>query len=241
MVQINNVVYTHSSYSDVWPILFGQSKKYSHFSRQTLFTDKIPEGKELPDDWDAVFYDDSKTYTERVIECLKQIDSELLIFSHEDMFLYDNVQHELLDKYAGFLLSEESADCIRLIVAGEHTGIPVDPPGLVRIPRSGTWHFAIQPTMIKKDSFLKLFKAAQKTNIWDLEKTIQKVFVDLEMNAYFCPKKGKKRGKHHFDSLSYPYVATAIVKGKWNTKEYSDVLNPIFVDYSINREERGCR
>ena len=36
-----------------------------------------------------------------------------------------------------------------------------------------------------------------------------------------------KRGAHHYDSSVYPYIATAIVKGKWNVTEYKNELTNI--------------
>jgi hypothetical protein len=42
-----------------------------------------------------------------------------------------------------------------------------------------------------------------------------------------------------YDSLVFPYVATAINKGKWNLNEYHPELNPMFEEYNINPFERG--
>ena len=43
----------------------------------------------------------------------------------------------------------------------------------------------------------------------------------------FAYDQGNKRGRNHWDSNIYPYVATAVVKGKWNLNEYSHKLNTI--------------
>jgi hypothetical protein len=57
----------------------------------------------------------------------------------------------------------------------------------------------------------------------------------------FMARRGdeKRRGLYHYDSFVYPYVATAINKGKWNLNEYTEELNPIFEEYGINPFERG--
>ena len=44
----------------------------------------------------------------------------------------------------------------------------------------------------------------------------------------------KKRGKFHYDSSVYPYVCTAVIKGKWNFKEYKKELYEIFYDKNFN-------
>ena len=45
----------------------------------------------------------------------------------------------------------------------------------------------------------------------------------------------------HFESEVYPYVATGVVKGKWNVSEYPTVLDRIFTDYNIDPSIRGVR
>ena len=44
---------------------------------------------------------------------------------------------------------------------------------------------------------------------------------------------------YHWESFTYPYIATAIVKGKWNTEGYAKQLELIFDEYSINPATRG--
>ena len=52
-------------------------------------------------------------------------------------------------------------------------------------------------------------------------------------------KESKKRGLFHYDSLVWPYIATAINKGKWNTSEYSQELDALSKEYNVNLSERG--
>jgi hypothetical protein len=39
--------------------------------------------------------------------------------------------------------------------------------------------------------------------------------------------------------LVFPYIATAINKGKWNMSEYSKELDFLFKEYNVNPFERG--
>ena len=41
----------------------------------------------------------------------------------------------------------------------------------------------------------------------------------------------------HHDSSTYPYIATAIVKGMWNVSEYPEELKEVFNEYSIDYKE----
>ena len=43
----------------------------------------------------------------------------------------------------------------------------------------------------------------------------------------------------HFDSFVWPYIATAIVKGKWNITQYSKELDLILNESNIDIEKRS--
>jgi hypothetical protein len=48
-----------------------------------------------------------------------------------------------------------------------------------------------------------------------------------------------KRGSNHFDTNVYPYIATALVKGKWIMSEYDEELSPILDKNNIDKNKRG--
>ena len=48
-----------------------------------------------------------------------------------------------------------------------------------------------------------------------------------------------KRGGNHYDTNVYPYIATALVKGKWDVSEYPNELPPILVENNIDHNLRG--
>jgi len=43
----------------------------------------------------------------------------------------------------------------------------------------------------------------------------------------------------HWDSNIYPYIATAVVKGKWDYKCYFEELEELLKVYNINPNKRG--
>ena len=43
----------------------------------------------------------------------------------------------------------------------------------------------------------------------------------------------------HWDSKTYPYIATAIVKGKWNLSEYQSELGFILNSNRVDLSARG--
>ena len=61
----------------------------------------------------------------------------------------------------------------------------------------------------------------------------------LNIKALFHYNNEPKRGMHHYDSKIYPYIATAVVKGKWNLTDYPQELIKILNKNNINVDKRG--
>jgi hypothetical protein len=109
-----------------------------------------------------------------------------------------------------------------------------------RIPRWSKWQFSIQPTLWKREKLMAMLRSAGDQSIWDLEIHGQSWFRKLGLRGYQPTSTGRRRGKHHGDSVIYPYVATAIVKGEWNVSEYPE-LRQLTAAYGIDLQERGER
>ena len=74
------------------------------------------------------------------------------------------------------------------------------------------------------------------TDIMKSEKSTDK-YISCVVDSQLCSFNeiiDKKRGKFHYDSSVYPYVCTAVIKGKWNFKEYKKELYEIFYDKNFN-------
>ena len=84
-------------------------------------------------------------------------------------------------------------------------------------------------------NFVSLLNSTEPLNIWDFE-----LAVPAEGNHYMVRLGDeRKRGIYHCDSIIYPYIATAITKGKWNYGEYMTELDELFNEYGIVPFERG--
>ena len=160
------VFYSHFDYSDIWPLMFGQSNKFLPNKKKYLITNKIEQ--DLDNNWDAIIYDDSKPYQQRVYESLEKIDEKVIIFHHEDMFLLNNPNWEVMDNLID-LVNNEEINLIKLLKASydnteHHTEIKnifYNPENLL---------FAIQPTIVKKDKLIKIYKHTKGDSIWQFEK-----------------------------------------------------------------------
>ena len=222
------IVYTHTDMKDIWPMFFGQLKKYIGDTKVYV---AVNEDDTQISDYIRIIYDDKKEYTERWKEILDKIEEETFMFMHEDMILFDKLNFELLEKYIGYV-SNEVVDSVKLILAGSEFAQSSIDSTLVTNEYS---KFSIQPTITRKSIFKEKVNNVSSLNIWQFEEAISITGKD------FMVKIGgeRKRGIYHYDSLVFPYIATAINKGKWNLNEYTKELNPMFEEYNINPFERG--
>tara|TARA_R110000744_G_scaffold294066_1_gene404343 strand:- start:2030 stop:2710 length:681 start_codon:yes stop_codon:yes gene_type:complete len=219
------VVYTHTDMVDTWNMFFTQLKKY-------LPNNKIYVGvnKEHPDlsDYNQITYNDDIPYTERWKELLSKLNEDIILFLHEDMVLFGEVKLDYIDRYYN-LVKENKVSSVKLIYTNTTRASSDIDNTLVKST------FSIQPTLISKRNFIYLLDSIPSLNIWDFERAVASI------DNHYMVRLGseKQRGIHHCDSIVFPYIATAINKGKWNMSEYNNELNELFGEYNINPFERG--
>jgi hypothetical protein len=228
------VIYTHTDTKDVWVPFFDRMKKYMSQYKTYICVNK--DDVDIPNEYHKIYYDDSKAYTNRLIDSFYQIQEEVIMFTHEDMILYNTPNYDYLDKYSSYV-ENRIADSIKLIPTsnkGQFTKSDID--DTLAVDATGDFHkFSIQPTIIRKSILEEMAKGCGSVTIWQFELAI--VGAGLDFVAYKGDE--QKRGLYHYDSFVYPYIATAIVKGKWNTLEYQKELSDIFAEYNINPFQRG--
>jgi len=236
---ISLIYYSHSDYSDVWKPLFSQTDKYLKKYKKYLFTDNSTE--DFDTDWNVIKYDDKLPYQKRVLHCLDQIEEDIFIFHHEDMFLYSQPDESVL-KDLKKLVEDEEIDVVKLARASYNNNFPLvkntSHKNVYENPHN--LRFAIQPSICNKEKLQTIYKRTYGNNIWEFEKN------SSDICSYFKIKTGmvwreedNKRGLYHWDSSVYPYFATAVVKGKWYTSDYKDLLVNVLEESRIQISDRG--
>jgi hypothetical protein len=232
------ILYTHTDYKDVWPMIFGQTNKYLSSYNKIIFVDRFDES--INSDYKQIYYDDKLSYTDRMKSCLEKVTDEIVLFFHEDMPLYEEPDHEILGQFAS-LVKSGKADFIRLIKAGvDETFIPSGVhPNLVLCSDDSL--FSIQPTITTTKKLKDIFSDFPNLNIWQFESNVSESCIRRNYkNCYMASKEFEtKRGIYHWNSEVFPYIATAIVKGRWNCAEYNLELNQMFETYDIDKGKRG--
>tara|TARA_R110000851_G_scaffold305992_1_gene464176 strand:+ start:1197 stop:1916 length:720 start_codon:yes stop_codon:yes gene_type:complete len=233
------IFYSHSDYSDVWAPMFAQAEKYLKGYKKYLFTDQSTE--DLDNEWIIIKYDDSLPYQKRMLHCLEQVEEGIILFHHEDMFLFGQPNEEKLKQLVS-LVGNGDIDIVKLARASYDASHP-----LIRntthenvYENPNNLKFAIQPSICKKEKLELIYSKTYGNSIWEFEANSSMIC------DYFNIKTGmtweeedNKRGMFHWDSGIYPYFATAIVKGKWSIKEYGDLLGDILEENKIEISKRG--
>jgi hypothetical protein len=150
---------------------------------------------------------------------------------HEDMFLYDSPKYEYIERYFKHV-EANLAKSIKLIPVGSNRYISKFDSTLYVTEYS---KFSIQPTITSRSHLIDLLNRYGPKNIWEFESSIQNFgneFVSILGNE-------NKRGIYHYDSEVFPYIATAIVKGKWNFSEYPKELEEALSFCEIDKKLRG--
>ena len=224
------LLYTHSDYSWVWKYWHQQTDKFlNDFEKICL----INSDSSFREDYVTIKYDDKHIYKNRVLSCLNEInDEEIVLFCHEDMFLYMRPNFETINQYIN-LIKNDKCSSIKLIRAFEGLEKSNLHEKLFKNPNSQL--FSIQPTLLKIKTLKYIYKTVPGNNIWEFEANTSKEYLkNLISLCSFDINIDKKRGKFHYDSSVYPYICTAVIKGKWNFKEYKKELFEIFYNKKFN-------
>lgn len=214
------ILYTHTDVDWVYPIWFKQMNIYMNQFHKIIF---INNGKDLKEKNTTIYeYDDKLAYKDRVYSCLENLDDDdVVLFNHEDMFLYAPPDYDKLNEMEK-LVENNDVDLIKLLRNGDLL-TQYNQYNYLYINYDG---FSIQPTIAKVKVLKNIFKNVQGDTIWSFETNSMSVVNNWGLTNLFIYDNKPKRGLNHWDSAIYPYIATAIVKGKWNN-EYAKELNII--------------
>lgn len=224
------VIYSHSSYFDVLRVSIKQLEKYYPGEVFDIIADKQDDSFSHIHGY--ISYDENLSYKERLKKAFKQIAHHYgntpILFLHEDFILYDNPVYELLNNCANNI-KELGFDFIRFIYADCYK--IKGKIGLCKLEPDSPYIFAVQPTLWNTESILRFLYSANGDTIYELELESTK---QLNNGYIFITGDESKVGQSHYESKVFPYMATAIVRGQWNS-EYRKKIEAL----SINTSVRG--
>jgi hypothetical protein len=230
MIQI---AYTNSNCSDLWEVFQKQTIKHSKLPLYFI-SDKEPPNIGISG---LNIYNNKEPYYKVWIDSLNKFNTDYFIYLQEDFFLYKDVNESKLNEYLEFLKTNNEYSFIRLIKSGNLNNKKITDT-LYEVESTNSDIFSMQSTIWKTDDYIKLLDKV-KDNKWLENENYGKSCIELNIKGLYHYDNEPKRGIAHYDSNVYPYIATALVRGKWNLKEYKNELGFILNENKINSNERG--
>jgi hypothetical protein len=244
MVNFCIVVNTVSKCRDLWEMFFGQLAKHYPGNKVYVFTD---DGMGISDSYNVILYNPKDNFRTQYLSCLKSVKEDFLLYLNEDYILYDNVKTDVMNEYISTLSNDSTISFIRLTRGNNFTTLKYANRNDLFYLDNRSENFFSQTTTIWKRAVLEkiheigpdLHIAGKRTKL-QFEVEANKVCSSLDIKGLIAYNNEPKRGLVHYDSNIFPYIATALVKGKWNFGEYEKELMPILVKYNIDYKKRGC-
>lgn len=233
MNNLSLLTYTHTNVKDLHEAYFKRLDKYFPSLKNNFVT-----CNENINYAECIIYNDSDKHSIQMINALNKIKTDYVIYAQEDYILFDYVKENEIQSLVDTMQSDANIPFIRLIQSGLGNVTEKYNDELAYLDYNDAYYFSTQITIWRKDILIEMYKRADVEKLTDTE--VQKVqhLRDISTKGLFTLKKGNQVGGH-FNSYYYPYIATAVVKGKWNYNEYQNELGDFFNEFNIIPFDRG--
>lgn len=247
MNNIALVINTVSTHSDVWKMFFGQLDK--HFPA-TIKRYVLVDGEEdkLPSNCEVLLYDKNHKYQQQFSQCIKDVSEKYCIYISEDYVLYEDVRMDLIEHHRQVLELNSQVSFIRFMRGGIiDSGFPNFQfyENLYELSNSLPYFYTNQVALWRTRDLEKIHVHGPNLHIankdWEnsFEFQASKTCQELGIKGLYSYYGEKKRGLYHYDTIVFPHISTALVKGRWNLSEYPDELSLLLEMYEIEPENRG--
>jgi hypothetical protein len=210
-----------------------QQKKYTGINL-LIISDK--DGFSTVDKNRIYCYNNDEDYWGVWVNALEKFNIENFIYLQEDFILYNQVNDKKILDLVNYLNTTDYS-FIRLIKSG-NLNTKIISENIYEIESSNNNIFSMQPTIWKTQDYVKIMKNVMEKK-WLETENYQSYMKNNNIKGLYYFNDEPKRGLNHYDSELYPYIATALVKGKWNLSEYNKELMPLIDQYNINLKIRG--
>ena len=228
------LTHTHTDCKVLWGVYFDSYDNFFNHDKHIVLVNEY--SNEIP--YEQLIYSDTTKYSNRIIESLKSIKTKYVMIDFEDMFLYDKVKVDELNRIITIMTKHNEFLFTRLIKSGIKSHKPFDEK--LFLMDESDFLFSLTPTIWRTKDLLDLLSELTELSIWDLEINGCALLKNKGVKSLYYFDDDNPRGGHH-DSTVYPHICSAILKGKWNLSEYPDILTPIIEKYKINVNEKGIR
>jgi len=235
------IINTVSSCSDLWEMCVKQLEKHFPNNKVYIFTDK---NDIIFNKYQVVIYDPNLDFRTQYLNCLKSVTEQYSLIMNDDYILYDKVNNEKIKNLIDILLSDSKISFIRFAKGYNFTDINYKEK-LFFLDINKPFFYSQTAGIWNTESLLKIHDKCppsgigRKNNEPQLEVVANDVCRVLNLVGLYHYDNEKIRGLYHYDSNIFPYIASALVSGKWNLSEYPNELTPLLDYYKIDKEKRG--
>ena len=208
-------VNTHSIAGDCWVMFFRQLEKHwpNHPPVVIACDRTILWGQT------CLNYSRIKKFSNQYLAGLCFIETPFTLTLQEDFLLYADVHESIVKMMMDSLY--EQMPCARLIDSGRRL------------------NYSMQASVWLTSSLKQLYASIDADTPWDAEAAGDVVMKQRRLECSLpLDDEMPMRGRDHRDSFAFPYIATALTKGKWNS-EYRTELEPLHTQYGIDAQQRG--
>jgi hypothetical protein len=247
MDNIALIINTVSKNSDLWEIFFDQLEEHLGLDiKKYVFVDETTE--HIPDTYNVALYDSEKKYQEQFSSCIAAVEEEYCIYISEDYILYDNVKWDLIEHFRSVLDENPDLSFIRFMKGGlADFGFPQyrHYENLYELSNRVPYFYTGQAALWRTRNLERIHVEGPNLHIanedWEnsFEFQATQTCQELNIRGLYCYYGEQKRGVYHYDTIVFPHVSTALVKGKWNISEYKEELVPLLERYKIDTGKRG--
>ena len=243
------IVNTNSNYEDLWPIFYSELIKYwPNHPKLYTFSDRPNDcvylGYISLMTGTTLLYNKDQCFRDQYLSCIKQVPEKYVITFNEDYVLYNFVDFDKLKEYIN-ILDTTDYSFIRLTSTSENH-VDKYMSGLYHIPFYSNNLYSQTVSIWKTRTLEKIHEKGPQLHIGSrgekegsFEFNANQTCMSLGIEGLVHWNKEPKRGIAHYDNNIVPYIASALIKGKWNLSEYSKELTPLIKKYNIDTSIRG--
>jgi len=231
-------LYSHSDYSDVWDLTFGQIYKHVNLNEVSIIfcVDNLNDYK-IDDRIKVVYYNNSQIYTDRILTNIINLNYDYILFLHEDWVITDNFSNEYSVKLINFM---NKNDILHIRSYKNYGASNTNPDifhkdvNICNIPNDSGNFISLQPGLWEKNIFKELYSIkCHKPNI--LETKSNSIFRSKYKNRFYY----ELTSLIAQDSNMFPHIHT-IGYGRWAmSNDKYNKLDSLLLEYNINKKLRG--
>jgi len=235
------LTHTHSECQDVYPMYFDSINKYlrSGFDlKHHVVVNKQIENTEFKIDSQHI-YDESMTFSQRLLLGLREIDTEFVLFMLEDFVLYDTADFGILNQILYYMEKDKDVSFTRLVDSGAQfvNNSQIYNDEMFEIFQNETYFFSNQATIWRKEILERLYSSFNVlTPQYEVETSPE--LRKIARKGMCVRKRKNSQISHKRDSLVFPYIAAAIIRKQWNISEYPNLFT-LCKQYNIDPNIRG--